>query len=120
MTCQSWITFFFETPCTVKFGFRNILLKIIPNILGHVEIAWMFEDGCFFYTLANFYREQSNLKGIFFELKCSYRRFRNGSRQPLFLYYTSVMTVARACSVKSPRNKRQTHTIKLGKYIFKI
>ncbi len=29
----------------------------------------MFEDGCLFYTLANFYREQSNL---FFELKCSY------------------------------------------------
>ena len=32
----------------------------------------MFEDECLFYTLANFYREQSNLKGIFFELKCSY------------------------------------------------
>ncbi len=31
----------------------------------------MFEDECLFYTLANFYREQSNLKGIFFELKCS-------------------------------------------------
>ena len=32
------------------------------------------------------------------------------------LYNTRVMTVA---TVKSPRNKRQTHTIKLGKYIFK-
>ncbi len=32
----------------------------------------MFEDECLFYTLANFYREQSNLKGIFFELKFSY------------------------------------------------
>ncbi len=32
----------------------------------------MFEDECLFYTLANFYREQGNLKGIFFELKCSY------------------------------------------------
>ncbi len=79
----------------------------------------MFEDGCLLYTLANFYREQSNLKAIFFELNCSNRWFRNGSRQPLYLYYTPVMIVARAYSVKSPRNKRRTHTIKLGKYIFK-
>ena len=29
----------------------------------------MFEDGCLFYTLANFYREQSNLEGIFFRVE---------------------------------------------------
>ncbi len=34
-----------------------------------LKLLCMFEDGCLFYTLANFYREQSNL---FFELKCSY------------------------------------------------
>ncbi len=59
-----------------------------------LKLLRMFEDGCLFYTLVNFYREQSNLKGIFFELKCSYRRFRTGSQQPLYLYYTPVMTVA--------------------------
>ena len=62
-----------------------------------LKLFCMFEDGCLFYTLANFYREQSNLKGIFFELKCSYRRFRTGSQQPLYtfiIYYTPVMTVA--------------------------
>ncbi len=57
-----------------------------------LKLLCMFEDMCLFYTLANFYREQSNLKGIFFELKCSYRRFPNGSQQPLCLYYTPVMT----------------------------
>ena len=29
----------------------------------------MFEDECLFYTLANFYREQSNLKGIFYRVE---------------------------------------------------
>ena len=38
-----------------------------------LKLPCMFEDGCLFYMLANFYREQSDLKGIFFELKCSYR-----------------------------------------------
>ncbi len=32
-----------------------------------LKVLCMFEDGYLFYTLANFYREQSNLKGIFFE-----------------------------------------------------
>ncbi len=27
-----------------------------------LKLSCMFEDGCLFYTLANFYREQSNLK----------------------------------------------------------
>ncbi len=59
-----------------------------------LKLLYMFEDGCLFYTLAKFYREQFNVKEIFFELKCSYRRFRNGSQQPLYVYYTPVMTVA--------------------------
>jgi hypothetical protein len=45
-----------------------------------LKLPCMFEDGCLFYTLANFYREQSNLKGIFFELKYLCRQFENGNR----------------------------------------
>ncbi len=56
----------------------------------------MFEDGCLFYTLANFYREQSNLKGIFFGLKCSYRQFwERESAAFVFILYTCNDSVSR-------------------------
>jgi hypothetical protein len=54
----------------------------------------MFEDECLLYTLANFYREQSNLQGIFFELKCPRRRFVNWNRQPLVSLLSPMKTVA--------------------------
>ena len=86
-----------------------------------LQLLCMFEDGCLFYTLANFYREQSNLKGIVFEFEVFVSPIsERESAAFVFILYRPVITVARAYSVKSPRNKRQTHTIKLGKYIFKI
>jgi hypothetical protein len=59
-----------------------------------LKLPCMFEYGCLFYTLANFNREQSNLQGIFFELKCSCRRFENGNSWPLLSLLSPMMTVA--------------------------
>jgi hypothetical protein len=55
-----------------------------------IKLPCVFEDGCLFYTVANFYREQSNLKGIFFELKCSCCRFENWNRYTLVFAHSFI------------------------------
>jgi hypothetical protein len=74
-----------------------------------LKLPCMFEDGCLFYTLANFYREQSNLKGIVFELKCSCRRHRIkiSNRRATQRCNVSAFFYAKICSLLARRQSNQ-------------
>ncbi len=79
--------------------------------MGHwmaATFAWMFEDRCLFYKLANFYREQSNLKGIFrVEVFVSPVSERESAA---FVFILCTCDDSRAAySVKSPRGIKDEH-----------
>ena len=54
----------------------------------------MFEEGCLFYTLANFYREQSNLKGVIFRVEVFVSPASERESAAFVFIFTPVMTVA--------------------------
>ena len=71
-------------------GIQNLLMKNRFKKCTEMLKYWsIWKDQCFFYTLANFCVEWSNLRSKIFDVKCLFWRIEAGSRQPFYYIKTS-------------------------------
>ena len=82
--------------------------KIGSKMHREVKVLMYMKDQCFFYTLANFCVERSNLRSKIFDVKCLFWRMEAGSRQPFYYIKTSRRSGRSSTTSEKYTEKTQT------------